>query len=234
MSDKLEAAAMVREKAWGVVCYDDTDAESVRVPVSRLRALRAALDEPAPEPKIGKCAGCGKEIQSYDGVVAYTEGTFCNRACVDALLAPETAVEPLDDALRNAHREMAEAGPREEKDRVHHDCCLDAVMDYEGHVRRLAGLPDSLSAALSRVHGNLAAAPETAKAMVDKAMRRAGFSGVPETAIERRPEMEIARAACGCGWCAAGNPEDAPLSETIDCRIAVALRALRAERGDKP
>ena len=182
--------------------------------IAACRALRAALDEPAPEPKLGKCAGCGKEIQSYDGVVAYTEGTFCNRACVDALLAPETAAEPLDDALRNAHREMAEAGPREEKDRVHHDCCLDAVMDYEGHVRRLAGLPDSLSAALSRVHGNLAAAPETA--------------------IERRPEMEIARAACGCAWCAAGNPEDAPLSETIDCRMDVALRALRAERGDKP
>ncbi len=78
-------------------------------------------------------------------------------------------------------------------------------------------------------------APETAKAMVDKAMRRAGFSGVPETAIERRPEMEIARAACGCVWCAAGNPEGAPLSETIDCRIVVALRALRLQsEGDKP
>ena len=42
------------EAGWALACYDDTDGEFVSVPVSRLRALRAALDEPAPEPKRGK------------------------------------------------------------------------------------------------------------------------------------------------------------------------------------
>lgn len=49
----------------------------------RIEAARAALAAET-KPDLGKCAGCGEEITDYDGVVAYTEGTFCSRACAEA------------------------------------------------------------------------------------------------------------------------------------------------------
>ena len=104
-AERIEAAA------WGVVCFDDTHDTFVTIPVSRLTALRAALEEPVPKPKLHYSGPTSRAF--WKAVDALGNGTEWDEAYAAGVElqnleervlkmlppAPETAIERKTDGL---------------------------------------------------------------------------------------------------------------------------------------
>ena len=85
--DRASQRSAIGRSGSFVVAIDSGEASWVCAALNEKQDRDNATDaeptgEPC-EPIVADCDGCGQQIQNWEGVVAYTEGTFCNRACFD-------------------------------------------------------------------------------------------------------------------------------------------------------
>ena len=81
----IDTAVQAESDKWNACFWQDGNGKWA-VNMTTAGKLLSPIPEPTGElcePIVADCDGCGQQIQNWEGVVAYTEGTFCNRACFD-------------------------------------------------------------------------------------------------------------------------------------------------------